>query len=87
MSMLKIGSLWKPKQDGGKSLASGKIDIPTDIILKPGMKIVLLPNKSGHEKSPFADVFIASSDESNAGQGGLGGVQGSNAFTTEDVPF
>jgi hypothetical protein len=65
--MIKIGALWRCEKENSKVKFTGKVDLPTPLILTPGLSILLFKNKSEHEKSPVLDVFIADSGQKQNG--------------------
>jgi len=60
--MIKIGGLWKAKDATAKAAFSGKMG-ETQIVLKPGMKLLVFPNtfKKEGSNAPDYNLFAAES--------------------------
>lgn len=60
--MIKIGGLWKAKEPTAKAVLSGKLG-DTQVILKPGMKLLVFPNtfKKEGTNAPDYNLFAAES--------------------------
>ena len=54
----KIGGLWKTRKEGGRVIASGRVDIATPIVLHPGTSFVILRVEDKRENGPSSELFL-----------------------------
>lgn len=59
--LIKIGGLWKAKEPNAKAVLSGKLG-ETEIVLKPGMRLMIFPNTFKKEGTNAPDFNLFASE-------------------------
>jgi len=73
MSLMKISSLWKPKNGKQQTIGTGRTELPVDIIVPAGARFIVQHRKrTGNEDPnktyPNYDLFLAIDDPQNENQ-------------------